>query len=116
MDKGKLVAIRDVYGEMLVELNTTRGAIEMYLQPVEGKTGCAVFIGGAGGGVDGPANQVYVRLAQALAGQGVSSLRVRYRNAGDFEECVLDALAACSFLKGIGAEPSSLSRALARRL
>ncbi len=95
-------------GEMRVELNTTRGPIEMYLQPVEGKTGCVVFIGGAAGGVDGPANQVYVRLAQALAGQGVSSLRVRYRNAGDFEECVLDALAACSFLKGIGAERAVL--------
>ena len=95
-------------GEMLVELNTTRGAIEMFLQPVEGKTGCAVFIGGAAGGVDGPANQVYVRLAQSLTGRGVSSLRVRYRNAGDFEECVLDALAACSFLKGIGAERAVL--------
>jgi pimeloyl-ACP methyl ester carboxylesterase len=80
----------------------------MHLQPCEGKTGCVVFIGGAGGGVDGPANQVYVRLAQALVERGVSSLRVRYRNAGDFEECVLDALAACSFLKGIGAQQAVL--------
>lgn len=31
-------------------------------------------------------------------------MRVAYRDPGEFEECVLDALAACSFLKGIGAE------------
>ena len=29
---------------------------------------------------------------------------MEYREAGEFEECVLDTLAACSFLKGIGAE------------
>jgi pimeloyl-ACP methyl ester carboxylesterase len=35
--------------------------------------------------------------------EGVTSLRVEYREPGEFEECVVDALAACSFLKGIGA-------------
>ncbi|MSP23063.1 MAG: alpha/beta hydrolase [Dehalococcoidia bacterium] len=91
-------------GEMHVELETTRGPLEMYLQPREGKTGCAIFIGGAGGGVDGPANKVYVRLSQSLLELGVTSLRVMYRKPGEFQECVLDALAACSFLKGLGAE------------
>ncbi len=91
-------------GEMLVELDTTRGPIEMYLQPREGKTGCVIFIGGAGGGVDGPADKVYIRLSQALLERGVTSLRVAYRKPGEFEECVLDALAACSFLKGLGAQ------------
>lgn len=95
-------------GEMLVELETTRGAIEMFLQPREGKTGCAIFIGGAGGGVDGPANKVYVRLSQSLLERGVTSLRVAYRKPGEFQECVLDALAACSFLKGLGAESAVL--------
>jgi len=91
-------------GEMLVELDTTRGAIEMYLQPREGKTGCVIFMGGAGGGVEGPADKVYVRLSQSLLDRGVTSLRVVYRKPGEFEECVLDALAACSFLKGLGAQ------------
>ncbi len=91
-------------GEMIIDLDTTRGAIEMYLQPREGKTGCAIFIGGAGGGVEGPANKVYVRLSQALLERGVTSLRVSYRKPGEFQECVLDALAACSFLKGLGAQ------------
>lgn len=95
-------------GEMLVELDTTRGPIETYLQPCEGRTGCVIFIGGAGGGVEGPADKVYVRLAQALVERGVSSLRVAYRQPGEFQECVLDTLAACSFLKGIGAQQAVL--------
>ncbi|MEX2229525.1 MAG: alpha/beta fold hydrolase [Dehalococcoidia bacterium] len=91
-------------GELEVELDTNRGPITVYLNPCEGKTGCVVFLSGAGGGVKGPANEVYVRLAQELVADGVTSVRVQYREPGEFEECVLDALAACSFLKGIGAE------------
>jgi hypothetical protein len=90
-------------GEMTVDLNTTRGVIEMHFRPCEGKTGAAIFIGGAGGGVDGPADRVYVRLGDSLSERGISTLRVSYREAGEFQECVLDTLAACSFLKGLGA-------------
>jgi alpha/beta superfamily hydrolase len=91
-------------GELLVELNTTRGTITVHLSPCEGKTGVAVFLGGAAGGVRGPADAVYVRLARDLVDSGVTAVRVEYRDPGEFEECVLDALAACSFVKGIGAE------------
>ncbi len=91
-------------GEMTVEIETTRGTITAHMTPVEGKTGAAIFLGGAAGGVKGPANEVYVRLGRELVQEGVTSLRVEYRKPGEFEECVLDALAACSFLKGIGAE------------
>ena len=92
----------DVSGEMTVELNTTRGVITTHLRPCEGKTGCVVFLGGAGGGVSGPANKVYERIAIELVEVGVSSLRVEYREPGEFEESVADALAGCSFLRGIG--------------
>lgn len=90
-------------GELKVELNTTRGVITMHLYPCEGKTGTAIYLGGAAGGVRGPANEVYVRLGRELVQEGVTSLRVEYRKPGEFEECVVDAMAACSFLKGIGA-------------
>ena len=100
--QGVRTAAGEREGELRVELNTTRGVIETYLHPCEGKSGCAIFIGGAAGGVDGPADSVYVRLGGSLFERGVSTLRVRYREAGEFEECVMDALAACSFLKGIG--------------
>lgn len=91
-------------GEMAVDLNTTRGIIETKLHPCEGKTGSAIFVGGAAGGMDGPADRVYERLGRDLVAAGVTSLRVQWRKPGDFEECVMDALAACSFLRGIGAE------------
>jgi len=91
-------------GEIDLEIETTRGTIAAHFTPVEGKTGVAVFIGGAGGGSRGPANEMYVTLAGELALAGVSTLRLEYRHAGEFEECVMDGLASCSFLKGIGAE------------
>lgn len=95
-------------GELLVELDTSRGTLQCHLHPCEGQTGCAIFVSGAAGGVDGPANSVFTRLSRDLVGRGVTSLRVRYREPGEFEECVLDALAACSFLKGLGAERAVL--------
>ena len=91
-------------GEMAIELNTTRGVIETRLHPCEGKTGCAIFVGGAMGGLDGPADRVYQRLGRDLVARGITSVRVQWRKPGEFEECVMDALAACSFMKGIGAE------------
>ena len=107
-----VLSIRDVHarpgsepGELALEIETSRGTIAAALHPCEGKTGCAIFIGGAvAGGGDGPAGGVYLRLSRELVARGVSSLRIGYRDPGEFGECVLDALAACSFLKGIGAE------------
>jgi pimeloyl-ACP methyl ester carboxylesterase len=71
---------------------------------VEGGTGAIVCVGGAMGGLDGPADRLYTRLGGLLAPAQVTVLRVEYRHPNDFEECVLDTLAGCSFLKGIGAE------------
>ncbi|PKB56642.1 MAG: hypothetical protein BZY69_00715 [SAR202 cluster bacterium Casp-Chloro-G1] len=93
----------EVVGEMTVVLNTTRGEIKMHLRPCEGRTGCAIFLGGAAGGVRGPANAIYERIGVELVEAGVTSLRIEYREPGEFEECVADALAGASFLKGIGA-------------
>ena len=107
-----VLSIRNVHakpgtepGELAVEIDTTRGAIPAVLHPCEGKTGCAIFIGGARGGIrEGPAGGVYLRLSRELVARGVTSLRLGYREAGEFNECVLDVLTACSFLQGIGAD------------
>ncbi|MDZ7729319.1 MAG: hypothetical protein U5Q44_14665 [Dehalococcoidia bacterium] len=60
-------------------------------------------MGGASGGVDGPADSLYERLPKVLADHGVSVLRLEYRYANELQECALDVLGGCSFLKGIGA-------------
>jgi fermentation-respiration switch protein FrsA (DUF1100 family) len=88
-------------------LRTTRGKITAVLHPCEGESGAAIFVGGALGGLDGPAQKIYPRLAEALAvapKRGLSSLRMHYRQPGEFTECVLDVLAGISFLKGLGAQ------------
>ncbi len=95
-------------GSFRIMLRTTRGEIFAVLTAKEGGTGAAVFVGGARGGFDGPANGIYAALATALAEAGVSSLRLDYRDPEQFEECVLDALAGVSFLRGIGAERVAL--------
>jgi|TARA_B110001454_G_scaffold217891_1_gene244314 alpha/beta superfamily hydrolase len=94
----------ELEGEMDVQLDTSRGDVTLHFRPVEGAVSATVFVGGAAGGVKGPADEVYIRLSSALETEAVASIRVEYRQAGEFEECVLDTLAACSFLKGIGAE------------
>lgn len=112
-DAGDLVvSIRNVSaqpgdepGEFQLDIETSRGSITATLHPCEGKSGCAIFIGGAAAGNnEGPADSVFLRLSRELVARGVTSLRLSYREPGEFTECVLDTLAACSFLKGIGAD------------
>ncbi|MBE0609987.1 MAG: dienelactone hydrolase family protein [Dehalococcoidia bacterium] len=91
-----------------VRLETTRGNIDAVLHPVEGGSGAVICVGGAMGGVDGPADNLYARLPGLLAPHAVTVLRMEYRHPNDFEECVLDVLAGCSFLRGIGASELAL--------
>lgn len=90
-------------GALVVMLETSRGTIEGVLHPVEGGTGAVICVGGAMGGLDGPADAIYARLASLLGPSNVTVLRLSYREPNNFEECVLDVLAGCSFLRGIGA-------------
>ncbi|MCA9846472.1 MAG: alpha/beta hydrolase [Dehalococcoidia bacterium] len=102
--KGVRARESDEAGWLEVELDTTRGLITLVMAAYEGGTGVAIFLAGAGGGDRGPANELYVRLGNELAGQGISAVRVKYREPGEFEECVADAMAALSFLKAVGAQ------------
>lgn len=84
-------------------VRTSRGDITGLLHVAEGQPGASVMVGGASGGVDGPAGKLYERLGRALIEKGVTTLRLDYRLPNQFDECVVDVLAALSFLKGIGA-------------
>ena len=94
----------DGENEYRLVLRTSRGDIPGQFTVCEGETGAAILVSGAAGGLDGPADGIYARLAEALRTKRVSSLRLHYRQPGELEECVLDVLGALSFLKGIGAE------------
>lgn len=84
--------------EVTVTLQTNHGDIEALLNPCEGGTNCVIFVGTEG------AEGVYARLARELVERGLTSLRIRPRVPDEFTDGVIDVLAACSFLKGIGGE------------
>jgi hypothetical protein len=94
-------------GNLRVLMATSRGEIRAVLHPCGEAPGAAIYVGGARGGFEGPANDLYGRLANRLRPR-LSGLRLHYRRPGDFEECVLDVLAGVSFLRGFGAGPIAL--------
>ena len=82
-------------------LETSRGVIPVLLHEALEKDRAVACVSGALGGFDGPAH-LYARLGDTLPSQGIAVARVNYRLPNDFNECLLDALAGLSFLKGIG--------------
>lgn len=87
-----------------IRLNTSRGSVPCRYLPVAGATRAVVWVTGAAGGWDSPADGLYDRLSHELAAAGIASLRVCYRNPGDLGEATLDILAGLLFLerRGIG--------------
>ncbi len=61
-----------------------------------------VWVGGAGGGLDGPARGLYPEVCRRLQSLGVSGLRVDYRRPNDLVACVLDTMLAVRFLEQDG--------------
>jgi fermentation-respiration switch protein FrsA (DUF1100 family) len=94
-------------GNLRVLIATSRGELRGVLHPCGEAPGAAIYVGGAMGGFQGPANDMYPRLADRLRAQ-LSGFRLHYRRPGEFEECVLDVLAGVSFLRGFGAGPIAL--------
>jgi uncharacterized protein len=91
----------EIAGARRTILATTRGKIRMVLHGREKAERAALCIGGASGGLDGPA-ALYPRLGLALPAKGLSVLRLSYRIPGEMTECILDTMAGMSFLKGVG--------------
>ena len=89
-------------GQLRAILSTSRGDVRCILHTCEGGTGAVVWVGGALGGFFGPGG-LYEALGIELVGEGITSLRLDYRQPSVFHECVLDVLGGVSFLKGLGA-------------
>ncbi len=60
-----------------------------------------LWVGGAGGGLDGPAGGLYPRLAARLAERRVASLRLDYRHPNELIACVLDVLLGIEHLRAL---------------
>ncbi len=96
LDKGQEVA-----GARWLTIRTTRGDVPIIHHPAPEPGRAIVCVSGAIGGFDGPAS-LYPRLGLELPRSGLSVVRVNYRAPDEFGECVLDAMAALSFLKATG--------------
>ena len=84
-----------------LRLQTNRGAIVARLHAAPG-AGAVIWVGGASGGLDGPAGGIYPRLAALLVPDGIAALRLHYRLPNHLEECVLDTLLGIEYLKELG--------------
>ena len=86
-------------GNLRVMLRTTRGEIRGILHPCATGPAAAVYAGGAMGGFEGPAHDLYGRLADRLR-PAMSTLRIHYRQPGEFVTKAKAAGAKAITIKG----------------
>lgn len=84
----------------LVEVVTTSGVIPCVRHGGlgDGEAALAVLVGGALGGLSGPAGGLYQRVAERTGG-----IRLHYRRPGDLEACVADVVLLADLLLRRGA-------------
>ena len=95
------------------KLHTDRGDIDARFHPPSGGAPGAkqlgvVWVGGAGGGLDGPARGLYPAASEQLQERGIASIRLHYRQPNELVNCVLDTLAGVAFLGREGVDKVAL--------
>lgn len=85
------------------ELFTFQGLLTVLWHGPPDAERAVVALGGAMGGLLGPAGGLYHDLGQRFAADGIATLRVSYRSPNDFGRCVHDALAAADIAARQGA-------------
>lgn len=86
-----------------LELFTMQGLLTVLWHGPPDAERVVVAVGGAMGGLLGPADGLYHDLGVAFAGDGVATARVSYRTPNDFGRCVHDALAIADLAARRGA-------------
>lgn len=94
IEQGKVI---DGVEELL--LQTDAGAIIARYHEAATGDAAVLWVGGAGGGLDGPAGGIYSRLAAGLVNHGAASLRLHYRRPNDLISCIFDTLLGLEYLK-----------------
>jgi pimeloyl-ACP methyl ester carboxylesterase len=97
----------EIAGARRVTIGTTRGAIPLILHAAAEKGRAVLCVSGAIGGFDGP-SMLYPRLGLELPRRGFTIARLDYREPNEFGECLVDTMAALTFLAGIGHERVAL--------
>ncbi|PGH54130.1 dienelactone hydrolase [Azospirillum palustre] len=96
------MGIVDAEGFRPATLETDRGPVQARFYPVPDGELAVLWVGGVGGGFDSPARGLYPRLSADFTADGISSLRLRFRDSRDLGEAVYDVLCGLSFLSRQG--------------
>lgn len=91
-------------GEGLL-FRTNLGSIKAILHRAENSTQAVVWVCGARGGFGGPGPGTYARLAEEFTSQGITALRMDYREPNAITNCVMDLMGGVNYLKGEGYGP-----------
>lgn len=91
-------------GSRHVELYTMEGLLTFHWSGDPAAERVVVAMGGAMGGVLGPAKRLYHQLAMEATDRGIGVLRVGYRKPGRLDTCLVDVAAAAETAAKVGAE------------
>ena len=111
MAEGPFDAIRPIGSQQMAvapglvhhEVFCMGGLLTMLWHGHGDEDGVVVALGGAMGGLLGPADGLYHDLGVALLDQGIATIRVAYRRPNDLEACLLDTLAVLQLAAAKGA-------------
>lgn len=82
-----------------VKIETSRGRIDYAYYRAEGTDKGVIMVTGVGGGFDSPADSLYPRLSADLKDEGISALRIKFRDPKDLAEALIDVLVGLEFLE-----------------
>lgn len=86
-----------------LELFTMQGLLTVFWHGPQDADRAVIAVGGAMGGLLGPADGLFHDLGVRLAADGIATWRVSYRAPNDFARCVHDALAVADIAARQGA-------------
>jgi dienelactone hydrolase len=91
-----------------LKLQSAVGFTDVHYYEAPNTERAVIWVGGVGGGFDTPAKNLYPRLSEELKSQGISSLRVKFRNPTDLSEAIEDVLVGVEFLRTRGVKQIAL--------
>ena len=88
-----------------LRFRTSRGSFNAILHRAPDTDRAVIWVCGASGGFGGPGPGTYARMAERFVGEGITSLRLDYRQPNDVFECAMDLLAGVAYLKSADHKP-----------
>ena len=88
-----------------LRFRTSRGSFNAILHRAPHTDRAVIWVCGASGGFGGPGPGTYARMSEKFVGEGITSLRLDYRQPNDVFECAMDLLAGVDYLKSADHKP-----------